>query len=363
MALVNVQSYIALMNLWRCGLLLFLVASTNLALHGQNPTETQSTSGLVVRIERIHDGEDACVLLNRSGDYRLERHFVRKTNVYVGTVAAAEVEEVRQWLDADQLKQLSQGDIRRDLNADTFDVFSLDIYRGDITQRLLFMEPKSRKRFRESLDPILDWLNQVKKQPHTEISEASANRCLPAPGEAAPVGWKPPVGNYVFFLTRDHAYSFHRELSCVLVYHDGKFRAEKTAGNPLMHLSTHAVEGQLEAAQVSDLQKLLDDPSLSVAAMQSHPVLASGGAYQDLDITRLAIPRPTSLQLLTFLGAVGRPGGHAGQLGGGPASSQHFEDPDRHIIDPLEQWIKQNIDNLKFSSVPDDKASECLPSN
>ena len=41
----------------------------------------------------------------------------------------------------------------------------------------------------------------------------------------------------------------------------------------------------------------------------------------------------------------------------------NYANPDRHVIYPLQKWIKLNIENQKFAFVPDDKATECLPSN
>jgi hypothetical protein len=348
------------MNLRKCRLSALLVAATALPIWGQTVTPGPlSGSGLMVRLERVYDGENACVLLNRSGDYRLERHFSKKTEVYVGSLPAGAVQQIREILDGPQLSQLSQTDIHRYMNSETFDEFSLDIFRGDTTQRLVFLDPESRKPFRDSLNRLVEWLNKLKKEPHTEIAVSDANRCSPGQGMVKPPTWTAPEGSYMVFLDRDHGSSVGIQRSCVVIYQDGKFRAESTAGIPLGHLSTKAAEGQLDAAQLSELRTLLDDHGL--VAMRGHPFNRLGGVYQDIDVIRLAIPRSSSVQMLTLHNEIGRPGGHPGELGGGPPEAMHYEDTNRHAIDPLQKWIKQNVQNRKFTSVADDKATECLP--
>ena len=174
------------MNLWRRGLLLLLGSLSPL------PAES---SGVMMRMEGIYDGENTCVLLNRSGDYRLERYFVYKTKVCLGVLPAQDVREIQAVLDACPLAQLSQAGIHRVMNNHTFDKLSIDISREKGTQSLVFFDPESREPFRESLNPIMRWLSKVKSEPSTKIATTSANHCLPGVAPTSPPHWSAPIAN------------------------------------------------------------------------------------------------------------------------------------------------------------------------
>jgi len=177
------ESILRRMNLCPWIPLLFLALTSTLPLYAQTPVAGQP-SGIMLRVERIYDGENTCVLLNRSGDYRLERYFLHKTNVYVGLLPPQNVQEIQAVLDASPLAQLSQGDIHRDMNSHTFDKLSIDVSRASGTQSLVFFDPESREPFRESLNPILQkWIKQnIENQKFASVAESLLG------GLSAPLG-------------------------------------------------------------------------------------------------------------------------------------------------------------------------------
>ena len=348
--------------------LVVLISAAHLLYSQEIAGNPSNSDGLLMRAERNYDGEAACVLLNDSGNYRLERHFQRETRVYVGLLTPNELAKVRSLLQAPQLQRLSQADVGRDVNSDNFDQFALDVFRSDGIQSLRFLDPSARKPFKQSLDPIVDWLGEVKKLPHSAISADAANRCSPGQSAMPASERQAPPGNYLFLLSHFHGWYGGLDESCVVVYGDGRFLTESTSGKPLLHRSTRAAEGQLSQEQISQLHGVLQDSAL--LAWQEHPAAprgipqgpsAPGGIYQDVDRLRAAIPRESSTQVLTFIGGVGRPGGRIGQLGSGPPDAQHYEDSNKHLLDPLQKWIKQNLGHIKLVAIPDSKATQCLP--
>ena len=347
------------MNLWQCGLLLFLTSTANLPLHAQNSDTPHPTSGPMVRVERVYDGEDACVLLSRSGDYRLERHFPNQTKVYLGLLNPEEISRLQEVLDSPQLMNLSQADIHHELVTDTLDQFVVDIMREGEDQKLIFTDRSARKPFRASLEPVLDWLNQVKKGPHTEISSQSANRCSPGQVATAQRAGEASVGSYLLLITRAHAGGGFVDRGCTVVYGDGKFVAEEASGRYSGQPRTRGITGELGAAQVSELRQLLDEPHLRQA--QNRPNTFRG-LIQDSEIVNLTIPRDSTLQVLTLTNIFGRFNSSSLHQEGS-AGVMRYEDPNARLLDPIEKWIKGNVMKGKFVPLPEGKATGCASSH
>jgi len=313
----------------------------------------------MVRVERVYDGEDACVLLNRSGDYRLERHFNNQTNVYLGLLNPEDLARLQGVLDSPQLMNLSQADIHHELVTDTLDQFVVDIIRGRDDQKLIFMDRSARKPFRASLEPILDWLNKVKKSPHTEIAFQSANRCSPAHDATVPAGGKTLVGSYLLSVAKAHAGGGFVDRSCTIVYGDGKFVAEETSGRYSGQPTTRGITGELDGAQLSELRQLLDEPQLEQA--QNRPN-GFRGLIQDSEIVNLTIPRDSTLQVLTLTNIFGRFNSSSLHQEGS-AGVMRYEDPNARLMHPLEKWIKGNVMKGNFAPLPEGKVTGCAPSH
>jgi hypothetical protein len=274
-------------------------------------------------------------------------------------LSAADLQRVQEILNTPELQQLSQKDIHRNLNSSTYDQVTLNIYRGNTIQDLVFLDPESRKPFRDSLSPIVDWLSQVKKQQHTEIASENANRCFPGQDVTAPPAWVPPNGKYLVFLDKDHLGGGVVERSCVVVYTDGKFRAERTVGRYFSYLRTQSVEGRLGETQVADLRSVLDDPPLRAFEMSPNRFR---GSVQEIERVKVAILREAKPQVIIATNIFGRLS-NSPRAEGGSAGVMHYEDTNLHVLDPLQKWVKQNIENKKFSNLPDGKATECLPAD
>ena len=143
---------------------------------------------------------------------------------------------------------------------------------------------------------------------------------------------------------------------CVVVYHSGKFHAEKTSGMRPDPLHTRMAQGQLDPASVASLQRLLDSSTLEKATSENK---LGGVESQESETLRVAVPRSSKIQVLAVVSAVGA--SRDGQKGDSQGV-MHYEDPARHVSDPLLNWMRHNIDNVPFSRVPSNQATECLPS-
>ncbi len=150
-----------------------LAASTT--VRAQTPQDE-----LLVRMERARPHDDVCMLLNRSGAYRLEWVYAAKTEVYIGTLSAASVAGLEERLNKEELRRLSQEQIISPPISDTWDRIAFDIRREHRWQALKFPGPESRKPFAAFLDPLINWFEDVAgEHPGAVLVNTGASRCVP----------------------------------------------------------------------------------------------------------------------------------------------------------------------------------------
>ena len=146
----------------------------------QSVTIATSDPAFLVRIERLQDDQDVCVLVNQAGQYRLERMFVAKTQVFAGELSQQELERLKQTLDSDDLRAINELQIQSSLIVNSTDTLSLSISRPSGAQNLIFPAAQSRKPFQRQIEPLLKFLGSVQKEKHTRLDDSAANRCMPA---------------------------------------------------------------------------------------------------------------------------------------------------------------------------------------
>lgn len=237
---------------------------------------------------------------------------------------------------------------------DTRDLFLLDVFRAEGLQHLSFKDARSRKPFRDSLGPIVSWFDQLRKLPHTQIAEANASRCMPV------IVVAPRDAPYLLTWSKDRSVfgvdkgfrAGRSERSCIIVYADGRYRVEKSNQRYRESMITRAFEATLSSAQIADLQKILGSSEL---ANLRHN-LDQAPPASEVDITRLVIPRATTIQRLSF-GSYFNVLGNSRQVLG-----QNWVDRDRNLIRPLEQWLEKTIESNK-PPVTDAQATNCVPSH
>jgi hypothetical protein len=235
--------------------------------------KAQSSPG-VFRMERVQRGEAVCVLVQGDGSYRLEKLFRAKTEMYTGTMDSARIERLRTMLADEQLRRLSQEDIHNPLISDAVDHLQFDVWRDKGWQELRFSAPESRKPFKVSLDPLLQWFRDLQKRPPDSVRvEGSPTRCQPLPVTElvttaetfeAP---KPAVGagNSVQYLFRAYSHHFYRgsvDSTCTIVFGDGSYRREHSNQSGLGARKDKVADGQLEIEAIQKLKVLLGSPEL-----------------------------------------------------------------------------------------------------
>jgi hypothetical protein len=341
------------------------VLALGIGTTAQTLAQTEEAQALL-RLERLQVGEDACVLVEQSGDYRLEKLFRAKAEMYKGVLDSAQLSQLRTLLASDSLRKLSQEEIHGPLISNTLETIQLAIWRDRGWQELRFASPESRKPFRESLDPLLRWFQQLQKErPMASQVDGAATRCMPTPAaqiavsneksnenNAAQMSGPPP---YLFRLHSTHFNNGQADSTCTIVYGDGKYHSEHSYQSLNADRQGKIAEGQVDAAAIRDLRTILDSSDLS--SIPGGSSLGDVGFAREAEMTDLSIPREGKIQLLVFSDWFNTLGNRT-EVGG--LSNMNYRITDEKMLKPLHEWIKRYPDHSHLSEKKG-TGNECAP--
>ncbi len=136
-----------------------------------------------MRLVHAHNYENICVLVRADGQYHLERETAQKTEIFEGTLALADMQHIQHLLSADELFQLTEDKILKpDVVAPAVQLI-LSVHRPGRWQNLTFPQASSWEPYHESVLPLVEWLEEMRKAKNrTKLREEVArNNCLPPP--------------------------------------------------------------------------------------------------------------------------------------------------------------------------------------
>ena len=331
-------------------------------LFGQSGAANDPTRvAFLTRLERARLGEDVCVLVSPNGEYRLERQFPAKSEIFVGSLSPSELQKLEQLLNADDLRRLTQLQIPSALIADTFDTFAVAVSRSNGIQQLVFSGPDNRK-LHSSVDSLLEWFNGVQKAEHPRIGEQNASHCMPArfmgPAELALVDASAAgASSYLMIMERERAAGDTVERHCVVIYRNGQYRREKSSQRLGSAMKVQAFEGLLKSSQIGELREILDFQALKNLQHETPPMVV----FNEGEFTRLVIPRSVAIQRLSFASYFGVP--PSPREAGGLSNMRYGVSADEHLLNPLRKWLKKNVDNVKTAPLTDVTATSCVPAS
>ena len=121
------------------------------------------------------------MLLRGNGQYHLEHHTAEKVRVFEGNLDSDETIQLVRIVSADQLYRLGQKQITDPmLKVDDDEVILAVLRPQEIWQQLFSPDSQSRDPYRESLVPLLNWLDRLQKRKGRELSEEEGrNNCRP----------------------------------------------------------------------------------------------------------------------------------------------------------------------------------------
>jgi hypothetical protein len=261
-----------------------------------------------------------CVLLRKTGFFHRESDSGDSTKVFEGTLSANGLRQIQSDLQEPGLQALSQEQIEEPLIRRS-EFLRLEVSRNDHWQELTFRSAESQAPYRQSLQPLVRWLDDLHRVPHKELSEdAGKNNCLPpskialkkrsdeAPSEPAPTAGKnsAPVDSSnpteaksgpVPTLLQLGSLSVKAHVvrqACVLIVANGFYRAEEEEQKEgSKRVETKITGGKLAPEEISQLQQLLNDPAIAGIHHRktSRMTLPMSGEMMNLQIYR-----PSSVQ-------------------------------------------------------------------
>ena len=346
--------------------LLFLLATQGVPANSQAPNSAvQNQPPFLVRMERLYDHEDVCVLVSGSGQYRLEQHFVTKDAVYLGSLSSAELHGLETILELPKLRRITAKDIHGSLLTDTLDEFVIGVFRREGTQNLHFPTPDSRKPFRGSLDPLLKWFKAVEKDKHTEIPASNASHCMPPQSNTHLIANSflndsPSLGSrgsdLLLRLVNSHFYRGTVDETCVIVRASGRYRIEKTNQTYNGGVNGSFREDSLGTDDLQALHELIDAPELVNYPEQSLP---TGRPCAEGEVTTVSVGRKGKIQNLLLdscFNALPVPNSP-----GGLDNLQYRVRENGKAIEALKKWIAKTLEKQKLVRAQASDLNRCRP--
>ncbi len=149
----------------------------------QSPADPSAPAPYLMRLVHAHNYENVCVLVRADGEYHFERDRPQKTEVFEGTLALPEMQHIEHLLAADELFRLTEDKIVNTPLPEHQVQLILSIHRPGHWQNLTFPQPSSWESFHQSVLPLVQWLEEMRKAKNrTKLrEEAARNNCLPPP--------------------------------------------------------------------------------------------------------------------------------------------------------------------------------------
>ncbi len=334
-----------------------------------SPFATVAQTGpALLRMERVQVGEAVCVLVQDDGTYRLEKLFRAKTEMFTGSLDAARVEQLRAMLANEPLRKLSQENVRKPLITDAIDDLQFAIWRTEGWQELTFSTPDSRKPYKEALDPLLHWFQDLQKHPPAAARvEGSQTRCQPThvtkltttignPLTSGPA----PASNtaaYLFRFNSIHYYRARVDGACTIVFCDGSYHGERSDQTYLGHRRDKIVDGRLEPEAIEKLKTVLGSRELE--SDPSTPDDWNPQLMREGSVTVLSVPRQREVQRLVFSDAFNTKGNWR-EIGG--LSNMQYRVSDKKHLGPLIAWMKLYTDKHGNAVEQEAAGNDCLRS-
>jgi hypothetical protein len=323
----------------------------------------------VFRLQRVKYLDVSCAIVRVDGQFRYEKNQAGKSSAWTGKLSTPDLNNLLIMLGADELRNLSQDMIPTQQQAvgPDIDHVLIGVARPGHWQNLDFPTPYSWKPFHKSIDPLLIWYDELRKEPQVKLADQSVNNCMPLPSSPAntsnsikdlTASTAEDLGNVRtlgLFLLRMHVQTLdgadrESHTKCFIVYTNGRYRFEEDSQRLMNPPKAKVYFNSFGEKELEELRHILDSQGIKDLGQGD-----TGGPTRFIEgeITEVSIPRQSGTQNLRLINVFGSP---------------HYRpDPTIHAprtteaLGPLKQWIKQNVERQKVSPVDGGRATECVP--
>ena len=339
-----------------------------------------------MRLERVRRGLDLCVMVRGNGEYHLERHTSDKARIFEGNLNADETRQLIRIVSADQLYDLEQTQISDPMLRSEFDQVFLSVLRPiDSWQKLSFPDPQSREPYRESLVPLLDWLDKLQKHNASELPEVTGrNNCLPPRDlelrQRVQIGQNPPALSpghgtaqatphlpqlgtrsaqdpattrqpYILKIQEGRFGWKKTTLSCAIISASGKYHLVKqTEDSGSSKVRSAVLDGTLDEKQIAALRQILDAPELRSASSEKPPPVFTSPLEGESIHIALSFSRE---------GTVYKSEGWRALHVEGRTITSTMEEHGMKSLISLQEWLKANVDESKASIITNPPNGRC----
>lgn len=145
--------------------------------------DNPSAPSYLLRLVHAHTFENLCVLVRSDGQYHFERETAQKTDVYEGMLPQADLQRVQHLVSVDELFSLDRDKALKPASVEQNVQVVLSIHRPGHWQNLTFATADSWESYRESVVPLLSWLDEMRRAKNRIKlrEEIATNHCLPPP--------------------------------------------------------------------------------------------------------------------------------------------------------------------------------------
>lgn len=168
----------------KCRTALFAVLALGIPASAQSLADASTPApSYLFRLVHAHSYENLCVLVRADGQYHWERETAQKTEIFEGTLELADMQRIEHLLSADELSDLTEEKIVRAPLAVNEVQLILSVHRPGHWQNLTFPQASSWEIYHDSVLPLVQWLEQMRKAKNRVKlrEEVARNNCLPPP--------------------------------------------------------------------------------------------------------------------------------------------------------------------------------------
>ena len=159
------------------------VLALGIVAWAQGQADASAAPSYLMRLVHAHNYENVCVLVRGDGQYHLERETAQKTEVFEGTLVLADLQRIERLLSAEELFELTEDKILKPPLAEHDVQLILSVHRPGHWQNLTFPQASSWELYHESVLPLVQWLEEMRKVKNRVKlrEEVARNNCLPPP--------------------------------------------------------------------------------------------------------------------------------------------------------------------------------------